>query len=82
MEKEKGEPKGATSAVKGIIIWDKCPRDEIPNISPLKKKVPMPLLEDKKNGPAVKAPAKSKATSSLVMSKIVPTSTTLGDGTL
>ncbi|GFZ08937.1 hypothetical protein Acr_20g0007450 [Actinidia rufa] len=69
----KGEPKSTTSAVKGMVIIEKSPRDEMPNISPLKKgkqvayakkKGLMPPPEEKKKGPAAKAPAKSKTMSS------------------
>ena len=37
MAKGKGKSKGATTATKGVVIGEKCPRDEIPDISPLKK---------------------------------------------
>ena len=51
-------------ATKGVVIWEKCPRDEVPNILPstkgLKGKGAMPLLEAKK--------AKSIETSNVAMS--------------
>ena len=54
-----GESKGVTLAAKDITISDKCPQDETPDISPIKKgkqfvdvkkKGTMPPPEDKKKG--------------------------------
>ena len=58
---------------KGIHIGEKWAREEMPDISPVKKgkhvvdakkKGSMLPPDDKKKGPAAKAPAKSKATPS------------------
>ena len=64
MAKGKGEPKGVTSTAKSLVTGEKCPWDEMPNISPLKKdkqaahakkKELMLPPEDKKKGPDAKA---------------------------
>ena len=83
--------KGATLIeAKGIIIGEKRARDETPDILPLKKgkqvadtkkKGSMPPPNDKQNGPTVKAPAKSKATSSRAVTKEVLASTSPREGT-
>ncbi|GFY87128.1 hypothetical protein Acr_05g0007670 [Actinidia rufa] len=66
--------KRMTSKVKGVVIGEKCHRDEMPDISPIKKgkqatdtkkKGPMLLLEEKKE-----APSKSKTTPSQTTSKV------------
>ncbi|GFY95447.1 hypothetical protein Acr_10g0008320 [Actinidia rufa] len=63
-----GGSKGASPAIKGVIIGEKCPQDEMPNITPnkkgkmasdAKKKGTMSPLDDKK-----KATSKYRATSS------------------
>ena len=62
--------KGTTSTAKGMVIGEKCPRDEVPDI---KKKGPMLSPEEKK-----KAPSKSKSTPSRTTSKVAARTTALG----
>ena len=70
MAKGRGKSKGAISVTKGIVIGEKRPRDEMPDISP-----------SKKGKPAVNA-KKKRPISSRVTTKVVPTSAAPGEGTL
>ncbi|GFS45983.1 hypothetical protein Acr_00g0099330 [Actinidia rufa] len=68
MAKGKGKPKGTSSEANGVVIREKLPRDEMPDILPLKKgkqvantkkKRLIPLPEDKKKGPVAKPQPKA-----------------------
>ncbi|GFY97727.1 hypothetical protein Acr_12g0002680 [Actinidia rufa] len=68
-----------TSAVKGVIIGEICPKDEVPDILPskkgklasnAKKKGHILPLEEKKKGSSVKVPTKAKASSSKAAIKV------------
>ncbi|GFZ18506.1 hypothetical protein Acr_27g0002450 [Actinidia rufa] len=84
------DSKSVTPAENGIVIDEKCPWNEMLYISPskkgkhaadAKKKGPMSPLEDKKKGSSVKAPAKSKVTSSRAASRRVTPVLALREGT-
>ena len=78
LTQRKGDPKATTLAAKGVVIGEKCPRDEMPDILLTKKgkqEASMLPPDDKKKGPS------PKATSSRAASKAATTSTTLGERT-
>ncbi|GFZ06700.1 hypothetical protein Acr_18g0008700 [Actinidia rufa] len=80
MVKGRGEPNGTTSTVKGVVIGEKHSRDKMPKISP--SKTGKQAIDAKEKGPTTKASSKSRETSSQAMTKEVPTSVDLGEGTL
>ncbi|GFZ09281.1 hypothetical protein Acr_20g0010890 [Actinidia rufa] len=70
----------STLTAKGVVIGEKCPRVEMPSMSPsnrgkqafdAKKKSSMPPPEDKKKGSSSKAPTKSRVTSRSSLKKFL-----------